>query len=160
MTTAIERIEGFYAGEHVSDWRTVEQSDIQQFADATGDHNWIHVDPDRARRESPFGGPIAHGLWTISLLPYFLESSFGVRPPGIQMGVNYGFDRVRLMSPVPVGARIRNRCKLLGVESKGGDRYLVKTRNTIELEGADKPAMVADWLFMIFVSDAPPAGGG
>lgn len=154
MSTPIERIRDFYGGEeHVSNWVPVEQETINKFADCTGDHNWIHVDPDRARRESPFGGPIAHGLWTISMLPHLVETSFPSRTPGIQMGVNYGFDRIRLMSPVPIGARIRNRCKLVDVQPKGSNRYIVKIENTIELENATKPAMVAEWLFMLFVDD-------
>jgi acyl dehydratase len=152
---AIDRINDFYGSEeHVSEWLKVEQETINQFAECTRDHNWIHVDPERAIRESPFGGPIAHGLWTLSQLPFLIESSLGgLRPPGIQMGVNYGFDRVRMMTPVPVGSNIRNRCKLLGVEPKGGNRYIVKTENTIEIDGMPKPALVAEWLFMLFVDD-------
>lgn len=154
VTKALEQIQQFYGGkEHVSDWITVDQETIQTFADCTRDHNWIHVDPERARRESPFGGPIAHGMWTLSMLPHFIESSFGRRPPGLQMGVNYGFDRVRLMSPVPVGKRLRNRCQLVDVTSKGGNRFLVKTMNTMEIEGETKPAAVAEWLFLLFVED-------
>lgn len=151
MSSALERIQDFYAGEHVSDWVCVEQAVIQMFADSTQDQNWIHVDPERARRESPFGGPIAHGMWTLSMLPHLLESSFGKRPPGIQMGVNYGFDRVRFMSPVPIGKRVRNRSQLVEVKPKGGNRFLVTTNNTMEIEGEAKPAAVADWLFLIFV---------
>ena len=152
---AIERLTEFYGQkEHRSDWLEVTQDRINQFADCTLDHNWIHIDPERCFRESPFGGPIAHGQWTLSTLPYLIESALGgLRPPGIQMGVNYGFDRVRMMTPVHVGKRIRNHLKLIEIQAKGGNRYVVKTENTIEIEGAAKPALVADWLFMVFVDD-------
>jgi acyl dehydratase len=155
MATALGRIEAFYGNqERVSDWVPVTQGEIQQFADCTHDHNWIHIDADRARRESPFGGPIAHGFWTLSMLSHLIERAMGgLRPPGVQMGVNYGFDRVRMISPVPVGGRIRNRCKLVEVQPKGGNRYIVKTENTVEIDGQEKPALLAEWLFMIFVDD-------
>lgn len=155
-TPVVQKIRDFYESqENLSEWVPVEQATINTFADCTQDHNWIHVDPERAQRESPFGGPIAHGLWTLSMLPHLVESSLGgLRPPGIQMGVNYGFDKVRMMTPVPVGGKIRNRLRLVDVESKGGNRYVVKTENTIEVEGIAKPALVAEWLFMIFVDES------
>ncbi|MBY0589377.1 MaoC family dehydratase [bacterium] len=153
--TADDRLQNFYGvSERTSDWLDVTQERINAFADCTLDHNWIHIDPERCYRESPFGGPIAHGQWTLSTLPHLIESALGgLRPPGIQMGVNYGFDRVRMMTPVPVGKRIRNRMKLIEIQAKGGNRFVVKTENTIEIEGEAKPALVAEWLFMVFVDD-------
>jgi acyl dehydratase len=132
----------------VSDWLTIDQSRIDQFAECTGDHQWIHVDVERARRESPFGGPVAHGYLTLSLLaPSALEVF--IRPAGITQAFNYGLDRVRFISPVRVGARVRNRIKLLSAEEKGGSRVLLSTDNTIEIEGEDKPALTAVALAMI-----------
>jgi len=132
----------------VSDWLTIDQSRIDQFAECTGDHQWIHVDVERARRESPFGGPVAHGYLTLSLLaPTALEVF--IRPAGITQAFNYGLDRVRFNSPVRVGARVRNRIKLLSAEEKGGSRVLLSTDNTIEIEGEDKPALTAVALAMI-----------
>ena len=132
----------------VSDWLTIDQSRIDQFAECTGDHQWIHVDVERAQRESPFGGPVAHGYLTLSLLaPTALEVF--IRPAGITQAFNYGLDRVRFISPVKVGARVRNRIKLLSAEEKGGSRILLSTDNTIEIEGEDKPALTAVALAMI-----------
>jgi acyl dehydratase len=132
----------------VSDWLTIDQSRIDQFAECTGDHQWIHVDVERAQRESPFGGPVAHGYLTLSLLaPTALEVF--IRPAGITQAFNYGLDRVRFISPVKVGARVRNRIKLLSAEEKGGSRVLLSTDNTIEIEGEDKPALTAVALAMI-----------
>jgi acyl dehydratase len=132
----------------VSDWLTVDQSRINQFAECTGDHQWIHVDVERARRESPFGGPVAHGYFTLSLLASTALEVF-IRPAGITQAFNYGLDRVRFISPVKVGARVRNRIKLLSAEEKGGSRVLLSTDNTIEIEGEDKPALTAVALAMI-----------
>jgi acyl dehydratase len=132
----------------VSDWLTIDQSRIDQFAECTGDHQWIHVDVERAQRESPFGGPVAHGYLTLSLLaPTALEVF--IRPAGITQAFNYGLDRVRFISPVRVGARVRNRIKLLSAEEKGGSRVLLSTDNTIEIEGEEKPALTAVALAMI-----------
>jgi acyl dehydratase len=126
----------------VSDWVTVDQSTIDRFADVTGDHQWIHVDAERARRESPYGGTIAHGFLTLSLLPA-MRNEVGVIPAGVERTINYGLDRVRFMEAVPAGARIRCRIELTGVEPKG-DGVLMRTRNTIELEGSERPAAVVD----------------
>lgn len=139
-----------YVGQElgVSDWLTVDQSRIDQFAECTGDHQWIHVDVERAKRESPFGGPVAHGYLTLSLLaPTALE--IFIRPAGITQAFNYGLDRVRFISPVKVGARVRNRIKLLSAEPKGDSLVLLSTENTIEIEGEDKPALTAVALAMI-----------
>ena len=125
----------------VSDWITVTQQQVDQFAQATGDHQWIHVDVERAKA-GPFGGPIAHGFLTLSLLPKFYETAFSVTES--RMGVNYGLNRVRFMSPVPVGARLRARMKLLASEPIANDGVQMTWEATIELEGASKPACVAE----------------
>jgi acyl dehydratase len=125
----------------VSDWLTVTQDQVNRFAEATGDHQWIHVDPERAKA-GPFGAPIAHGFLTLSLLPRFFESALAVVQS--RMGVNYGLNRVRFMSPVPVGSRLRARMKLLSAEPIAGDGYQMTWETTVDLEGASKPACVAE----------------
>lgn len=132
----------------VSDWITVDQARIQAFADCTGDHQWIHVDVERARRESPFGTTIAHGYLTLSLLPA-MQYSIGVMPSGVQAGLNYGSDKVRFLTPVKAGARIRDHVTLIAAESKGPGRTLMTTRHSVEIEGEEKPALVADTLAML-----------
>jgi acyl dehydratase len=130
-----------------SDWVTIEQDRINQFAQATGDHQWIHVDPVRAAA-GPFGAPIAHGFLTLSLLPMLFESGFGI--DDVRMGVNYGMNRVRFMSPVKVGSRVRAQFKLVAYEPlEGGAQMTVQA--TIELEGASKPACVAETVSRRFV---------
>src|SRR3954467_8205199 len=123
-----------------SDWVTVSQEQVNQFADATGDHQWIHVDPERAAKESPFGGPIAHGYLTLSLLPMLMPQI--VEITGFRMGVNYGTEKVRFPSPVPVGSRVRAGATLDRADPNGGGIAMVVTV-TVEVEGASKPAMVA-----------------
>ena len=125
----------------VSDWITVTQQQVNQFAEATGDHQWIHVDVERARA-GPFGAPIAHGFLTLSLVPRLLESVIEVVES--RMGVNYGLNRVRFMSPVPVGSRLRGRMKLLACEPIDNGGVQMTWQTTIELEGASKPACVAE----------------
>lgn len=127
----------------VSDWITITQEQVNRFADATGDHQWIHVDPERAR-QGPFGAPIAHGFLTLSLLPRFFESSFDVR--GSRMGVNYGLNKVRFTAPVPVGSRLRARMTLLSAEPVAGDGLQMVWQVQIEREGVDKPVCVAESL--------------
>jgi acyl dehydratase len=132
----------------VSEWTTVTQGRIDGFAEFTGDRQWIHVDVERARRESPFGGTIAHGYLTLSLVAS-LAMEMGVVPADAKAGLNYGLDKVRFMTPVRAGARVRNRVVLLEVEAKGGGRVLIKTRNTLEIEGEEKPALIAETLAML-----------
>lgn len=127
----------------VSDWITITQEQVNQFADATGDHQWIHVDPERAR-QGPFGAPIAHGFLTLSLLPRFFESSLDVR--GSRMGVNYGLNKVRFTAPVPVGSRLRARLSLLSAEPIEREGLQLAWAVAIEREGADKPVCVAESL--------------
>ncbi|MFT3779635.1 MAG: MaoC family dehydratase [Ottowia sp.] len=124
----------------VSDWHTVTQQAIDQFADATGDHQWIHVDPERAKT-GPFGATIAHGFMTLSLLAGLVMRS--LRIENVRMGVNYGLNRVRFTSPVPAGSRVRLRSELLEAAPIEGGMQLT-WKNTIEREGADKPACVAE----------------
>ena len=123
-----------------SDWVLIDQARIDGFAQATGDHQWIHVDPVRAAA-GPFGATIAHGFLTLSLVPMLSESTFTI--DDVRMGVNYGMNRVRFVTPVRVGSRVRGRFKLLSHESLEGGAQLV-VQVTIELEGSDKPACVAE----------------
>jgi acyl dehydratase len=125
-----------------SDWREVTQDDIDRFADLSGDHQWIHVDPERARTESPFGTTVAHGNLTLSMIdgfrPQLLESS------GFKLGVNYGWNKVRFPAPVPVGSRIRASVEALAVDEVGDGWHQITQRWTVEVEGSAKPACVAE----------------
>ena len=145
MTRTFQTLQDLAAcvGEDVatSDWLTITQAQVNQFAEATGDLQWIHVDVERAKA-GPFGGPIAHGFLTLSLLPKFFESAMTVVES--RMGVNYGLNRVRFMSPVPVGSRLRGRLKLLSAEPVAGDGMQLTWEMTVELEGTAKPACVAE----------------
>ncbi|MFM0168582.1 MaoC family dehydratase [Paraburkholderia sediminicola] len=132
----------------VSDWVTVDQARIDAFAQCTGDKQWIHVDVERAKRESPFGGTIAHGYLTLSLLAA-LAIEIGLIPEDASAGLNYGLDKVRFMTPVKAGARVRNRVTVMSVEAKGGGRIIVKTMNELQIEGEDKPALIAESLAML-----------
>jgi hypothetical protein len=127
----------------VSEWLPIEQSRIQQFADATDDQQWIHIDADRARRESPYGAPIAHGFLTLSLLARF--STQHLRADGVRLSLNYGLDRVRFISPVRVNDRIRARFTLSSLTDVEGGVQLSWTA-TVEIEGGAKPACVAQML--------------
>ena len=131
----------------VTDWFTVTQQHIDQFAAATGDHQWIHVDPERAKA-GPFGATIAHGYLTLSMLAGFLGGVVQVRD--VRMGVNYGLNKVRFMAPVPVGSRLRARVTLLDAQPLEGGMQLA-WRSTIEREGADKPVCVAEPLARYYV---------
>lgn len=132
----------------ISDWIEVDQARIDEFADCTGDHQWIHVDVERARRESPFGTTIAHGYLTLSLLPK-MQYSIGTLPSGVKHALNYGLDKARFITPVKAGARVRDRALLLAAEDKGDGRVLTTTRHTVEIEGEEKPALVADTLALL-----------
>ena len=133
----------------LSGWVLVDQERINRFAEATGDFQFIHVDP-KAARATPFGGTIAHGFLTLSLAS---AMSYDAVAPldGVVMGVNYGFDKLRFLAPVPAGSRIRGRFKLLSADDKGSGRWLLKHELTVEIDGADKPALIADWLGMQMV---------
>lgn len=131
-----------------SDWLEVTQERINGFAEATEDRQWIHVDPERAERESPFKGPIAHGFLTLSLLSELMRLAVSVG--GVSMGINYGLDRVRFVAPVPAGARIRGRFTLSELkEIKGGVQATWSV--TVEREGGDKPCCAAEWLVRYYV---------
>ena len=141
----------------VSDWITVDQARIDAFADATEDWQFIHVDP-HAAAQTPFGGTIAHGFLTLSLLS---RMTFDATPvlEGVVMGVNYGLDRVRFLQPVRAGARVRGRFRLLEAAQKGAGRWLLKHEVTVEIEGQDKPALVAEWLGMQVLGPQGSAAG-
>ena len=134
----------------VTEWMTVDQERINHYADFTGDHQWIHVDVDRARRESPVHSTIAHGYLTLSLASSW-QYELGIVPAGVSESLNYGLERVRFLAPVKVGERIRDRVMLLAVEPKDKNRILLKTRNTIEIEGESRPAMIADTLSLLIL---------
>ena len=133
----------------VSDWITIEQDRVNQFADVTEDHQFIHVNPEAAKM-TPFGGPIAHGFLTLSLLSKFSEQG-GMMIEGVKMGVNYGFEKVRFLAPVKVGQKVRGHFKLKASEEKRPGQFLFTYEVTVEIEGEEKPALVADWLGMQFV---------
>jgi acyl dehydratase len=134
----------------VSGWITMDQARINQFADQTGDHQWIHVDVERAKHESRIGSTIAHGYLTLSLAAA-CQLQLGIVPAGVSEALNYGLDRVRFLAPVKTGARVRDRVTLLGVEAKDDGNLVLKTRNTMEIEGEAKPALVADTLSLLVV---------
>jgi acyl dehydratase len=148
VVTTVEELKQYVGKEtRVGDWHLVTQEEINAFADATGDHQWIHIDPERART-GPFGGTIAHGFWTLSSAPFILRSGgsgIEVRLPS-RMGINYGLNRVRFISPVRVGKRIRARAKLLSVEEVQPKVIQQINEITVEIEGEPKPAMVAESL--------------
>lgn len=138
-------------GEHLgySEYMTIDQERVQLFADATGDQQWIHTDPERAKAQSPFGGPIAHGYLTLSLGPVLLPQIFSVG--GVAMGVNYGANKVRFMAPVPVGAKLRAGVKILAVDDiAGGAQVTIET--TFETEGSSKPSCVAEVIFRYYAA--------
>ena len=131
-----------------SSWQDVTQEAVNEFARSTGDHQWIHVDVERAKKESPFGGPVAHGYLTLSMLSA-MAMEIGAVPKGTAAALNYGLDKVRFLAPVPVGARLRLHSKLTGFDRKKNGQYLMKTENTMEIEGADKPALIAESLAIL-----------
>jgi acyl dehydratase len=131
----------------VSKWIAMDQQRVDQFANCTEDHQWIHVDAERAARESPFGGTIAHGYLTLATVAHGLFEIL-VIPAGISQVLNYGLDKVRFLAPVRTGSRVRNRLRLLSIEAKGGGRTLLTLENTMDIEGHDKPALIAVVLMM------------
>mgnify|MGYP003108963143 CR=1 FL=1 len=130
-----------------TDWMMIDQARINKFAEATDDFQFIHVDPERAAKETPFGATIAHGFLTLSLLAYLVPQ---IQPKidGIKMGINYGLDKLRFLQPVKVNSEIRAKIKILSIEEKRPGQYLTKTEVTIEIKGEDKPALIAEWLGM------------
>ena len=133
-----------------SDWLVVDQDRINVFADVTEDHQFIHVNEEQAKK-TPFGGTIAHGFLTLSLLSKFSEGS-GLVIEGVQMGVNYGFEKVRFLAPVPSDSKVRGKFVLKNAIEKKPGQHLLTYEVTVEIEGADKPALIADWLAMQFTA--------
>ena len=125
-----------------SEWRTISQAEIDAFAELSGDHQWIHVDVERAKAESPFGTTIAHGNLTLSLVDGFRKEL--ISATGFALGANYGWNKIRFPAPVPVDARVRGRAEVVSVDEKGGGWYEVVTRFTLEVEGNEKPCFVGD----------------
>ncbi len=142
---ALEDLAGQQVG--ASAWVTITQEMVDQFADVTFDHQWIHVDVERAQRESPYGGPIVHGFFTLSLIPYFRQQC--LRITGVGQVINYGVNRVRFPNAVPVGARIRGVQTVRSVELTGSDRARVTSEFVVEIEAEEKPACVAETVSLI-----------
>ena len=136
----------------VSNWITVDQKMIDDFAKTTHDEQWIHVDPERAARETPFGGSIAHGFLTLSLASRFAYDCFAMLP-GQVMGINYGMNKMRFLMPVPAGARLRGRFTLTEVKARDATSMLRTNNLTIEIEGQETPAVVAEWLGLAVFKD-------
>jgi acyl dehydratase len=141
----------------VSDWVAVDQAMIDQFAECTRDKQWIHIDVERAKRESPFKAPVAHGYLTLSLIAA-MSYEIGALPQGTAAAFNYGLDKVRFLTPVRVGSKVRLRSTLLSFEEKGPGQFLMKASNVVEIEGEEKPALIAETLAMLVA--APPAKAG
>lgn len=132
----------------ISPWFEITQERVNQFAQASGDFQFIHIDPERAKAETSFGGPIAHGFLTLSLLSILSAQSSTIKIAGCTVLINYGLDKVRFMNPVKVGARIRARFTLVSAQEKSPGHFLVKHKAVIDIEGETKPAMIAEWLGM------------
>ena len=150
-TVTVDEMKDRIGTETVSDWVEVSQAMIDRFAEATGDHQFIHVDPVAAAA-TPFGGTIAHGFLTLSLMP-LLAAKVPDAPQlaGVRMGVNYGGNKVRFLTPVRSGSRVRGRFRLLAFDEKRPGQYQQTTEFTVEIEGADKPALIAEWISQAFV---------
>ena len=132
-----------------TDWLTITQDQVNQFADCTFDYQFIHVDPEKAK-ETPFGGTVAHGFLSLSLLAHFAQS-YNLTIDGCYMAVNYGFNKVRFIAPVPVGSRIRCLAKNTDVVEKNPGQFMITTEVLIEIEGGEKPALKAEWISMQMV---------
>jgi acyl dehydratase len=129
-----------------SGWETIEQEQIVQFAEATHDHQWIHVDPELAK-QGPFGSTVAHGYLSLALLPYFVSQVLSI--DGARMGINYGIEKVRFTAPVPVGSRVRLKATLRSAERRG-EGVLYRLGVEVEIEGSEKPAMVGEVVYLVF----------
>ncbi|PCC97645.1 MaoC family dehydratase [Halopseudomonas pelagia] len=132
-----------------SEWMTIDQERVNQFAECTGDHQFIHLDEEKAK-QTPFGGTIAHGFLSLSLLPV-LSAGLLIRPEGLKMAVNYGMDSLRFIQPVRVGSRVRLHVSVVDVTEKNPGQWLVKAKSTLEIEGTEKPAFIAEGLTLYFV---------
>ena len=145
LITSIDDATGLVGSElGVSDWLEIDQQRVNDFADVTGDHQWIHIDVERAKKESPYGAPIAHGFLTLSLIPALSKDNFRVQ--NAQLVINYGLNKVRFLSAVPVGSRIRVRSELADAVAKDPTTVDLTVRHTIEIDGVEKPAAVAEMI--------------
>ena len=133
-----------------SDWKLIDQDRVNKFAEATGDFQFIHVDPEKAKL-TPFGGPIAHGFLSLSLLPVLSAEADLPRLDGVKMGVNYGGNKTRFIAPVKVGKRVRGHFKMLDIEEKRPGQFQQVMEFTLEIEGEDKPALMAEWITQFFL---------
>jgi acyl dehydratase len=153
--TEVDGIEGMRAivgqEQGPTEWRTISQADIDAFAELSGDHQWIHVDTERAKSESPYGTTIAHGNLTLATVDGF-RGALMPRGDGFALGVNYGWNKIRFPAPVPVDSRIRGRAELVSVEEKGGGWFELVTRFTLDVEGSDKPCFVGDSVTRVMVA--------
>jgi len=147
---ASEKLIGTEVG--VSNWILVDQAMIDQFAETTHDTQWIHVDPERAAAETPFGGTIAHGFLTLSLASRFAYDCFSMLP-GQVMGVNYGMNKLRFLKPVLAGSRLRGRFTLQAVRARGKEKMMRENLLTVEIEGEETPALIAEWLGLAVFKD-------
>lgn len=151
MTTVVPASElNDYVGKDLgpSEWIALEQDRINTFADVTEDHQFIHIDPEKAAH-TPFGGTVAHGFLTLSMLTR-LTADNSLMPEGVVMGVNYGFDKVRFIQPVRAGQEVRSHVKPMSVIERAPGQFLIKSEVTVEIKGEDKPALVAEWLGLLF----------
>ncbi|MFW6413278.1 MAG: MaoC family dehydratase [Oceanicaulis sp.] len=146
--SAIDSFKARIGQTNTSDWFTVDQPRVNAFADVTEDHQFIHVDPERAKAETPFGGPIAHGFLTLSMLSKFGAEALPAFPEKA-IGINYGFDKVRFLSPVPVGAKVRGKFTLADVTERKPGQYQLTQDVEVEIEGQDTPALAAKWLSLV-----------
>ena len=152
-TISIQKlVDGGQPLEGVSPWLEVTQEMIDQFADATHDHQFIHVDAERAKAETPFGGTIAHGFLSLSLLSKFIVDCMPKVEEAV-MGINYGFEKVRFLTPVPAGARLRGKFRLVECVQRKPSEYLSRYETTVEIENSEKPALVAEWLGLTITNE-------
>lgn len=148
LITSIDDATGLVGSElGVSDWLEIDQQRINDFADVTGDHQWIHIDVERAKKESPYGAPIAHGFLTLSMIPALSKDNFRVQ--NATLAINYGLNKVRFLSAVPVGSRIRVRSELADAVAKDESTVDLTVRHTIEIDGVEKPAAVAEMIVRV-----------
>jgi acyl dehydratase len=149
---SVDQLENYIGQEvGITEWLEIDQERINKFADATVDHQYIHVDPERAA-QTPFGTTIAHGFLTLSLMSMFRSMNGGIKLENAVMGINYGLDKVRFINPVKVGNKIRARFELISAEEKKPNHYLMKHNVTIDIDGEEKPALIAEWLGMTVVA--------
>lgn len=150
-SVSLEKLKSMIGAEMVGTaWTLVDQAMIDKFADATGDHQFIHVDPEKAKL-TPFGGTIAHGFLTLSLMPLLSSKIDMPRLEGVKMGVNYGGNRVRFLNPIRSGKRVRGRSTLIDITEKRPGQIQITSEFTVEIEGEDKPAMIAEWISQVFI---------